>query len=121
MLQLLFKSGVVGVVTSREKWITYAEDRIGLGLDRNFIHFWLGFIKGLNKIVKAPMGQCPLPDLGVGGTYLFCCTKAFKFITHRNLGKFASPAKRKEIKTTKIGDWNMSTRNWRSFQIANYK
>jgi hypothetical protein len=47
------------VVTGREKWTSYVEGRIGLGLDRNFIHFLLGFIKGPNKIVKEPMGRDP--------------------------------------------------------------
>jgi hypothetical protein len=35
------------------------------GLDQNFIHFLLGFIKGPNKIVKGSVGRGPLPGLTI--------------------------------------------------------
>jgi hypothetical protein len=48
------------------------------GLDRNFIHFLLGFIKGPNKTVKEPVGRGPLPGLIVQLTVHTICHKGKK-------------------------------------------
>jgi hypothetical protein len=54
-----------GLLAGREKWISYSEGQIRLGLDQNFIHFWPSFINGMNKIAKKPAGRGPLPGLSV--------------------------------------------------------